>query len=146
MPPLDLAHAVAAFGAAFVAGAINSVAGGGTLITFPTLIWIGLSPVTANATSTVAIWPGALGSLWGYRRELSTAEPRMLSLVVPSLIGGISGALLLRLTPASTFEKLVPFLILFATILFMVQETVQRLLKTTDVTGHRSARWLAGAT
>src|SRR5437016_1282525 len=87
---LDFSHAMAAFGSAFVAGAINSVAGGGTLITFPTLIWLGLDSVTANATSTVAIWPGSIGAMAGYRRELSATEPRILALVAPSLIGGIA--------------------------------------------------------
>ena len=62
-----------AFVAAFLAGAINSVAGGGTLVSFPALIWLGLDSVTANATSTVAIWPGTVGSIWGYRRELRDA-------------------------------------------------------------------------
>src|SRR5947209_11592078 len=73
--------AAAAFGSAFLAGAINSVAGGGTLLSFPTLIWLGLNSVTANATSTVAIWPGSLGSLWGYRRELRQAESRFRVLI-----------------------------------------------------------------
>jgi uncharacterized membrane protein YfcA len=145
MPAIDLSHAVAAFGAAFVAGAINSVAGGGTLVTFPTLIWLGLPSVTANATSTVAIWPGSLGAMWGYRRELASTGPRMLALVIPSLVGGIAGALLLQLTPASVFDQLVPFLILFATLLFMAQEPIQRRLKTADPAEHESPRWLFGA-
>src|ERR1700743_3746301 len=88
--------APAAFGSAFAAGAINSVAGGGTLLTFPTLVWLGLDSIAANATSTVAIWPGSLGGMWGYRKELGTADRKMLALTVPSLIGGIAGALLLR--------------------------------------------------
>jgi len=133
-----------AFGAAFLAGAINSVAGGGTLISFPTLIWLGLDSVTANATSTVAIWPGGVGSAWGYRRELRTAEPRLLAMLVPSLIGGLTGAWLLRFTPPAIFDRLVPFLILFATLLFMVQEPVQRHLKTTQAAAHRSNKWLLG--
>src|SRR3954447_10320334 len=116
---LDLTQAAVAFGAAFLAGAINSVAGGGTLLSFPTLVWLGLDSVTANATSTVAIWPGTVGSTWGYRRELREAEPRFRVLIVPSLLGAIAGALLLKLTPASVFDRLVPFLILFATLLFM---------------------------
>src|ERR1051326_1506278 len=142
---LDLIHGGIAFGAAFLAGAINSVAGGGTLVSFPALIWLGLNSVAANATSTVAIWPGTVGSAWGYRRELAAAEPRFRILVVPSLIGGITGALLLRWTPPTVFDRLVPFLILFATLLFMAQETVQRLLRTADSAGHRSSKWLAGA-
>ncbi len=134
-----------AFLAAFLAGAINSVAGGGTLVSFPALIWLGLNSVTANATSTVAIWPGTVGSIWGYRRELRDAEPRFRVLIVPSLIGGLTGALLLRWTPAPTFDRMVPFLILFATLLFMVQETVQRVLKTGDASARQSSSWLAGA-
>jgi uncharacterized membrane protein YfcA len=151
---LDLTHAAVAFGAAFLAGAINSVAGGGTLVSFPALIWLGLNSVTANATSTVAIWPGTLGSAWGYRRELRDAEPRFRILIVPSLVGGIAGALLLRWTKLETFDKLVPYLILFATLLFMAQEPVQRKLKTgrpaTEGDGpshpaHESTRWILGA-
>jgi uncharacterized protein len=141
---MDFLHGSAAFASAFAAGAINSVAGGGTLLTFPTLIWLGLNSVTANATSTVAIWPGSLGGMVGFRKELRTADSRMLALTGPSLLGGIAGALLLRFTPASIFDALVPFLILFATVLFMVQETVQRMFKTGEMR-HRSAKWLAGA-
>jgi uncharacterized membrane protein YfcA len=145
MTPLNFPHAAGAFSAAFVAGAINSVAGGGTLVTFPTLIWMGLNSVTANATSTVAIWPGTVGSMFGYRRELRAAEPRFLALIAPSLIGGIAGAVLLRLTPSSVFDRLVPFLILFATLLFMAQETVQRMLKTGSSAARSSTSWLIGA-
>ena len=141
---MELLHASASFGAAFLAGAINSVAGGGTLVSFPTLVWLGLNSVTANATSTVAIWPGTVGSVWGYRRELREAEPRFRVLIWPSLLGGITGAILLRWTPASLFDHMVPFLILFATLLFMAQEAIQRWLKTADTRGHRSTRWLAG--
>jgi uncharacterized membrane protein YfcA len=140
-----LLHTVAAFGAAFIAGAINSVAGGGTLVSFPTLVWLGLPSVTANATSTVAIWPGSLGGMAGYRRELSKTSSRMLALVVPSLIGGAVGALLLRWTPPSLFDRLVPFLILFATVLFMAQQPVQRMLKATGTHQPESTAWLAGA-
>src|SRR6202011_346824 len=75
----------------------------------------------------------------------STASPRMLLLVVPSLIGGIAGALLLRRTPPELFDALVPFLILFATLLFMVQEPIQRKLKTAHAAAHTSPRWLAAA-
>jgi uncharacterized membrane protein YfcA len=141
----NLIHAAFAFGAAFVAGAINSVAGGGTLVSFPTLIWLGLSSVTANATSTVAIWPGSLGAMWGYRRELRATHPRMLALIVPSLIGGIAGALLLRWTPPALFDKLVPYLILFATLLFMAQHSVQQAIGTGSSAEHRSLKWLIGA-
>jgi len=73
MSSFNLLHAAVAFAAAFAAGAINSVAGGGTLISFPTLIWLGLNSVTANATNTVAIWPGSLGGMWGFR--VNSAPP-----------------------------------------------------------------------
>jgi uncharacterized membrane protein YfcA len=142
---LDLLHASGAFGSAFLAGAINSVAGGGTLVSFPTLIWLGLDSVTANATSTVAIWPGTVGSAWGYRRELRKAEMRFRILLVPSLVGGITGAVLLKLTPATVFDRIVPFLILFATLLFMAQEPIQRKLKSTAGLHSGGSRWIAGA-
>ena len=145
MTTLDFPHAAVAFGSAFLAGVINSVAGGGTLVSFPTLIWLGLPSVTANATSTVAIWPATAGGMFGYRRELSTASRKMLRLVIPSLIGGIGGALLLRMTPPAVFDLLVPFLILFATLLFMAQEPVQRILRTSEAARHESNRWFAGA-
>lgn len=134
-------HALLAFAAAFTAGAINSVAGGGTLVSFPTLVWLGLPSITANATSTVAIWPGSLGGVWGFRRELRTTDRAVFALVAPSLIGGIAGAVLLRMTPSPVFDRLVPFLILFATCLFMAQERVQRVL---PVSSAKSA-WLPGA-
>jgi uncharacterized membrane protein YfcA len=134
-----------AFGSAFLAGAINSVAGGGTLVSFPTLIWLGLNSVTANATSTVAIWPGTVGSAWGYRNELRGAEPRFRILIVPSLIGGLTGALMLRWTTPATFDRMVPFLILFATILLSAQEPVQRMLKIAHTERHRTTKWLVGA-
>jgi len=142
---ISLAHLLA-FGAAFIAGAVNSVAGGGTLLTFPVLIWIGLPSVTANATSTVAIWPGSLGSMWGYRRDLRGLTARSYALVVPSAVGGVCGAVLLGLTPPRLFDRLVPLLILFATFLFMLQESVQRLIRRVSADGHAdAASWVAGA-
>ena len=126
---MDLFHALPAFGAAMAAGAINSVAGGGTLVSFPTLIWLGLPSTVANATSTVAIWPGSLGGMWGFRRELRTVDGSLRILLVPSIAGGIVGALLLRVTPTQVFDRLVPILILFATLLFMAQDPVQRLFR-----------------
>lgn len=142
---LTWAAAGTAFAAAFAAGAINSVAGGGTLVTFPTLVILGLPSVVANATNTVAIWPGSLGGMWGYRRELRASGTRLLALAVPSFLGGLTGAVLLRYTPPATFDRLVPFLILFATILFMAQQPVQRLLGAPHPEHAHSGKWLAGA-
>lgn len=130
-------------GAAFLAGGINSVAGGGTLITFPALLGLGLPAIAANATSTVAIWPGSLGSIWGFRRELQSVPARMRWLAVPAVLGGIGGALLLRITPLSLFRALVPFLILFATILFTVQAPIQRRLASVRGSTPRGKSWIA---
>ena len=135
-----------AFGSAFLAGAINAVAGGGTLVTFPALLYLGLPAVAANATNSVAITPGFLGSLWGYRRELADSDRRYFLLVIPSLLGGLVGAVLLRLTPPSVFATLVPYLVLFATLLFIAQQWLQQHSQPPPAgqsTG--SARWLLGA-
>jgi hypothetical protein len=119
-------HELLVFVTAVIAGGINSVAGGGSLVTFPTLIWLGVPSVTANATNTVAMWPGSLAGVWGYRREMRGADRRVYTLVVPSVVGGIAGAALLHRTPTDVFDRLVPGLILFATLLFMAQEPLQR--------------------
>src|SRR5512140_1076343 len=96
---------------------INSVAGGGTLVTFPTLIWVGLDPIVANVTNTVSLWPGALGATFGLRREIGDGWRWMILLAGPSILGGLVGAVLLLHTPPSAFGAMVPFLILFATVL-----------------------------
>ena len=93
----------------------------------------------------MAVWPGSLGSMWAYRQELGASESRLLGLVAPSLVGGLIGALLLRSTPTAVFDRLVPFLILSATVLFMVQRPVQRRLPKSPGPAHESGRWLAGA-
>jgi uncharacterized protein len=116
------------FAAALVAGVINSIAGGGTLISFPALLWIGRDPIVANATNAVAMWPGSLAAAYGYRRELATARRWLLLLVIPSLAGGALGAWLLLRTPSSTFERIVPFLILGATLLLAAQELITKRL------------------
>lgn len=143
--PLSLLEITVSFGGAFVAGAINSVAGGGTLVSFPALVWLGVPSVVANATNTFAMWPGSMGSLWGYREEMKGVSNRMMLLIIPSLGGGILGALLLKMTPPGVFDRLVPLLILFATILFLVQEPIQRRLKSSDPQAHNSVGWLWGA-
>jgi len=126
MATVDIAHLLGAFVAAFFAGAINSVAGGGTMLTFPVLLALGLPPVVANATNTVGIWPGSIGSLLGFRKELAALPKRVLWLSIPAFVGGLLGALTLRYTPESVFERAVPGLILFATLLFVVQAKLRR--------------------
>lgn len=114
--------------AGVAAGAINSIAGGGTLVSFPALLWLGRDPIMANATNTVAIWPGSLAGAYGFRQELSTVRRWLLLLIIPSLAGGALGGWLLLRTPTSTFERLVPFLILGATLLLAAQEMITRRL------------------
>ena len=133
--------------AAFAAGMINSVAGGGTLLTFPALIALGLDPKVANATSTVALLPALVGGLFGYRRELAGTRDLFLRLGLASVIGGGIGAWLLIRTPSQTFAHLVPFLILFATVLFMLQEPINRLVRVGELKpdDEKRGRWWAGA-
>ena len=126
---IHLWQGVIIFGAAFVAGMMNSVAGGGTLLTFPALIWMGIDPKAANVTSTIALWPGSLGGMVGYRRELRDSRRFMLRLAPSSVAGGLVGALLLLRTPPATFKAIVPFLILFATVLFAAGEPLMRWLR-----------------
>jgi uncharacterized membrane protein YfcA len=123
---------------ALAAGAVNSIAGGGTLLTFPTLLGV-LAPlgaadaaVVANATSTVALVPGSLAGAWGYRHEVRRARQWAPLLIVPSLAGGAVGALLVTVLDPRYFAALVPWLILAAALLFLAQPLVARL------TGHGS--------
>ena len=119
---------------ALVAGAINSVAGGGTLLTFPALL-TALAPLgieasrIANATSTVALVPGSLAGAWGYRREMYAVRHWTVILLAPSLVGGAVGSLLLTRLEAKYFTTLVPWLILTAAVLFLIQPTVTRFIQ-----------------
>jgi uncharacterized membrane protein YfcA len=112
---------------AFVAGAMNSVAGGGTLLTFPALT-AHVAPAIANATSTVALLPGSFAGALGYRRELAASRRFVLRMLAPSLLGGFAGAWLVG-RDTETFKHLVPWLILTAAVLFVVQAPVARWLK-----------------
>jgi len=131
--------------AAFAAGVVNSIAGGGTLLTFPVLIWLGLDPKVANGTSTVALWPGLFGGLFGYRKELAHSSTILFRLGVTSLIGGACGALLLVRTPSKLFAELVPFLILFATLLFMSNGIVNKRLHLGSLDEKHLGLWWTGA-
>lgn len=130
--------------AALVAGAVNSVAGGGTLLTYPALVLAGMNPIVANATSTVALWPGTIGAMLGYRSELRERSPVLLALALPSLLGGACGAILLLCTPTMVFEWLVPFLILFATFLFSVHGSVRERVEATSAVQSRQWWVVAG--
>ena len=113
---------------AVLAGMANAIAGGGMLLVFPALVGLGVPPIIANATSTVALWPGAITSMWGYRRELTGARAWAYRFAIPSIIGGVAGALLLLATPEQRFKALVPWLVLAATLIFAAQKPLVRWL------------------
>ncbi len=112
--------------AAAAAGAINAVAGGGTLVSFPALLIFGVKPIVANATSTLALILGTSGGIYGYRQHLQGVKQWLWRFVPPSILGGLAGAILLTCTGNRTFSKLVPVLILFATLLFLAQHAFAR--------------------
>jgi len=112
-------HAALIFVAGVGAGTINTVVGSGTLITFPTLVALGVPPVTANVSNTVGVFPGSLVGAWGYRRELTGQRDRAIKLLVASTVGAAIGALLLLTLPADAFNAIVPVLIILAILLVL---------------------------
>ncbi|MGE5235421.1 MAG: sulfite exporter TauE/SafE family protein [Acidobacteriota bacterium] len=114
------------FVAAFAAGALNAVAGGGSLISFPALVAVGQPAILANATNTAALWPGTLSSALAYRRDTAAHRDLLVVLLLPSVVGGLLGALVLVNTPAALFDEVVPFLVLFATALFALRDVITR--------------------
>ena len=125
MSPADIVLVLAA---GVLAGAVNAIAGGGTLISFPALMAAGLSPVTANITSSVGLLAGYASGSLAYREELRSQGPRARGLALAGAVGGVIGALLLLVTPGDAFEHLVPFLVLLAALLLAVQPRVARWL------------------
>ena len=117
------------FLAGIFAGAVNSVAGGGSLISFPTMVAMGIPAIVANATNTAAIWPGSLSSAITYGREIKPERSLLFTLLIPSIIGGLLGAVVLVITPPALFGEIVPFLVLFATLLFASRGLFDRLIK-----------------
>jgi uncharacterized membrane protein YfcA len=113
--------------AAFFGGAVNAVAGGGTLLTFPSLLVV-LNSVGANATSTLALLPGSLAGAWGYRLELRETMPMLRVLWLPSLIGGTIGSLAVTRFPERVFENAVPWLLIAASTLLLLQRPIARWL------------------
>jgi len=115
--------------ASFLGGALNAVAGGGSFLTFPAMLGVGLGPIQANATNTVALWPGQLTSIAGYRDEVRKHKPLALKMALAGLVGGSIGAMILLNTPAKTFIYLVPWLLLFAALIFAVSDPVMKHLQ-----------------
>jgi uncharacterized membrane protein YfcA len=114
------------FLAGVVAGAVNSVAGGGSLISFPALIAAGHPAIFANATNTAAVWPGSLSSALAYRKDSLFHRDLLWALMLPSLVGGLLGALVLVRTPPALFDRIVPGLVLFATLIFAFRDRLAR--------------------
>lgn len=144
---MTASRVVLLFLSGLAAGAMNSIAGGGTIITFPALIFAGMNSIGANATSTIALLPGTIAGVAGYRRNLP-AVWRWIKLFAPvSLAGGLLGGVLLTRTPAPVFDRLVPYLILFSTVLFTARTLFVPLfrIETRETRVTESARWIAGA-
>ncbi len=127
---MDPFQAAVLLGVAFVVGAINAVAGGGSLISFPVLLGFGYDSKTANVTNTVGLWPGYVGASYGYRGELPRQRARLVALAVPSVLGAIAGSVVLLSTPQSAFDVIVPFLIIFACALMAFQDSLARFAVT----------------
>ena len=115
--------------AALVAGAVNSVAGGGTFFSFPALLAVGVPPVVANASNSVSLWPASLAGAWAYRRELARFSRSLPMLTVVAFAGGIAGGLLLLATSNAAFARLIPWLLLIATLLFAFSRQISGALK-----------------
>jgi uncharacterized membrane protein YfcA len=125
---MQIADVALLLGAGFLAGAVNAVAGGGSLITFPTLLATGLPPVAANVTNSLAVCPGYLASVAGSRNDLAGQGRRAAKLLPTAVVGSVAGAALLLATPARAFDVIVPFLVLAATALLAMQDRLQSLI------------------
>jgi uncharacterized protein len=130
---LTLLNIVVLFFAGMLASAMNSVAGGGSFISFPALLVLGIPPVNANTTNTVALWPGSVASMGAYRREFADGWRALIPLVLVSLFGGIVGALLLLSTPQDTFAKLLPFLLAMATLLLAFSKRITHAVRSRNI-------------
>ena len=126
--PMSPLHAIAIFAAGIVAGMINTVVGSGTLFTFPVLLAFGYPPVTANVSNTIGLVPGSVAGAVGYRRELAGQRRRAVPLVIASVLGGVTGAVLLLSLPASAFKAIVPAFIAIALVMIVLQPRLSRAL------------------
>jgi uncharacterized protein len=126
MTALDIALIVLG---GFAAGAANAIAGGGTFFSFPALLAVGLPPVVANASNSVALWPGSLTSAWAYRTELARFGRQLWPMALASLVGGVAGGLMLLAAGDARFSALIPWLLAFATLLFAFSPQISTLVK-----------------
>lgn len=137
-------EALAVFVAGVAAGTINTIVGSGTLVTFPTLLALGYPPVLANVSNTVGLVPGSLSGAIGYRRELTGQRDRLIRLGVASLLGGITGAVLLLQLPSSFFDAIVPVLIGLGCVLVLIQPWVARHVQPPDHAPAHGSLWVWG--
>jgi uncharacterized membrane protein YfcA len=141
---LHFSQAIILFFAAGIAGALNAVAGGGSFIAFPALLFVGVPPVPANATNTVALWPGLAASTFAYLKRLHVPPRVLIPLLITSIAGGFAGALLLLNTPQRTFLHLIPWLLLAGTLLFTFGNRIRALTgKTAVINDLRQLSWQA---
>ncbi|HUO73766.1 MAG TPA: sulfite exporter TauE/SafE family protein [Solirubrobacteraceae bacterium] len=138
MTPTPL-QALAIFAAGVAAGTINTVVGSGTLITFPVLLGVGYAPVVANVSNTIGLVPGSATGAYGYRRELRGQRRRTVPLAAASVLGGITGAILLLSLPASAFKAIVPVFIAIALVLIIAQPRLARALEHRRRPAHANA-------
>jgi len=130
-------------GVALLAGGINSIAGGGSLILFPTLVALGMGTVPANVTNSVAQWPGYLGGIAGFREEYVGQRGRLIRFGLVAVLGGVAGSVLLLTTPSEAFDIVVPVLVLMASLLLAVQPLItKRLRRSEDAGPKRDPAWL----
>jgi uncharacterized protein len=127
---MDLQSLVFAFIAAIAAGFVNAIAGGGTLISFPVLVAIGIPPVAANITNTIALCPGYFGGVMAQRKDLLSQKRRLWQMIPVGIAGGVAGGLLLLNTPENSFRILIPYLILMAAILLAFQPLLKKMVET----------------
>ncbi len=126
VPSLTLLNSIFLFSTAFLAGGLNAVAGGGSFITFPTLIFTGVAPIAANATNNTAMWIAALASVGAYRQDLKIERRLLILMSITSLIGGTLGSIALLYTSSNIFNKLIPYLLLLATSVFIFGEPLKK--------------------
>ena len=141
---MTLPNAILLLFAAGIAGAMNSVAGGGSFFSFPALIFTHVPPIPANATSTVALWPGSVASAAAYRKHFPMDFKILVEMVTTSVVGGTLGALILLRTPQSTFMRFVPYLFLLATLLLIFGKQIANWVETT-FKASKQPRWLVVA-
>jgi uncharacterized membrane protein YfcA len=142
---VDILHLALIALAGACAGAVNTLAGGGTLLVYPALLASGLPPVAANITSHIGLTPGYVGGAYAYRREIRAERHRLPVLIPVALAGAVAGALILLVTPGDTFEAVIPFLVLFSSLLLFVQPWLKKRLRPADAATRSRGLGLVGA-